>query len=78
MAYQVLARLEPEDLKCWQQFSAELYALQYNPDAFTKEESIDICRQKYELGMELQTKYHLPEDEDWQVNPNSGVVLIED
>ena len=72
----VLAQMDREDLLRWRMVVVRFHALQLNPGVYSQRETEEILRDKLSLEIEFASKYDLPPDQDWHLDPISGVVYV--
>jgi adenylate kinase family enzyme len=74
MTRDVLANLTEEELDLHQYLTARREALELNPRAFDKEESVQIVLDLFRQETKLLEKYEAPRDEYVSIDVTNGVL----
>lgn len=72
-----VGRVDGVELEAWRLAAAKKDALELNPRAFSKDESIEICKSFYEAMeaiIQRHPEWELPEFVQFNVSPDSGCV----
>lgn len=74
MTRDILAKLTPDELQIHQKITARRAALEVNPRAFDKDESVQIVLDLFRQETKLLQKYDAPHDEYVSIDVTNGAL----